>query len=296
MKKISKKILVNILGILGYEIRKISKHSSDKNHSKNHYYEDEHLYKDYSMQSKENKYFFNVGAGNFYHRYWTNIDFQSDWYSLAQKTPFINFDLMACEPLTLDNEIAEIIYTSHTIEHVTNDAVLNLFNESFRVLRKGGGIRITCPDARLFYDITARQDVLYWDWWDWNKHWVSPEADVSDVTIYDYLIRGIAQQRCRYTKNSKNPIQSQEIESLFKTLDYEAFMNEIVSKCHFESDRPGFHINWWDEKKVINYLQKAGFKEIYTSRFNQSKYPPLRNKKLFDNTYPNISLYVEAIK
>ena len=35
-----------------------------------------------------------------------------------------------------DNSI-EVIYTSHTIEHITDESVINLIEESQRILKKG---------------------------------------------------------------------------------------------------------------------------------------------------------------
>jgi len=43
-------------------------------------------------------------------------------------------------------------------------------------------------------------------------------------------------------------------------------------------------------------LRKAGFSKIFLSGYGQSFSPVLRNTDLFDNTHPEISLYVEAIK
>ena len=43
-------------------------------------------------------------------------------------------------------------------------------------------------------------------------------------------------------------------------------------------------------------LNKAGFENVYESAYCQSKSPLLRDANLFDNTQPELSLYIEAIK
>ena len=43
-------------------------------------------------------------------------------------------------------------------------------------------------------------------------------------------------------------------------------------------------------------LKLAGFKEVYKSSYCQSRSPILRDPNFFDNTHPDISLYVEAVK
>ena len=43
-------------------------------------------------------------------------------------------------------------------------------------------------------------------------------------------------------------------------------------------------------------VEKAGFTKIYLSGYGQSFSPVLRNTFFFDNTAPELSLYVEAFK
>ena len=40
--------------------------------------------------------------------------------------------------MPIKNDSAVIIYTSHTIEHITNESAQNTFNEAYRILREGG--------------------------------------------------------------------------------------------------------------------------------------------------------------
>ena len=65
---------------------------------------------------------------------------------------FVEYNLMAIEPLPFDDNSIEVIYSSHTIEHVSDEAIQNLLKESYRVLKKGGGIRLTTPDIELEYN------------------------------------------------------------------------------------------------------------------------------------------------
>jgi len=43
-------------------------------------------------------------------------------------------------------------------------------------------------------------------------------------------------------------------------------------------------------------MKNAGFQNVYKSGYAQSKSPILRNTNYFDNTHPQISVYIEAIK
>jgi len=77
-------------------------------------------YDNFPSESLTSRRFYNIGSGAFYHPYWTNIDYESEYYTPSQKNPFINYNLMKLEPLPIESNTAEIVYSSHTIEHVTD--------------------------------------------------------------------------------------------------------------------------------------------------------------------------------
>ena len=43
-------------------------------------------------------------------------------------------------------------------------------------------------------------------------------------------------------------------------------------------------------------LRLAGFENVYKSAYMQSRSPVLRDPRFFDNTHPDYSVYVEAVK
>ena len=49
-------------------------------------------------------------------------------------------------------------------------------------------------------------------------------------------------------------------------------------------------------KNFKQYLSEAGFSVIYRSGYGQSRLWWMRDLRYFDQTYPQISVYVEAIK
>ena len=70
----------------------------------------------------------------------------------------------------------------------------------------------------------------------------------------------------------------------------------MVEKNKFDNNNPQFHIIYWTFEKLEKMFKDAGFNTIYHSGFGQSLSPPLTNTKIFDNTHPKMSLYLEAIK
>jgi hypothetical protein len=112
-----------LLARLGYEVHKIQ----TKNDLAIYYAL-------FNCDDVVNRRFYNVGAGLFRHPVWTNVDYYSNWY---QGNPIdMNFDLFELKPLPIESKSASIVYSSHTIEHITDEAAQNLFDEAYRILKK----------------------------------------------------------------------------------------------------------------------------------------------------------------
>lgn len=264
--------------------------------------EDLELYrKNYQRESLEEKRLYNVGSGNFYHPFWSNLDYVSDWYKSVQKN-VTHIDLMEKKPLPIADSSAEIFYTSHTIEHIKDDAVENLFKEVYRALKPGGFFRVTTgPDADTDYEALMRRDE---DWFFWNKWYEKPgtyeqtyHKPATSVPLEERWLHHVASQ---LAPNDKSPsslkINSEKIKELLSKKTKEEALDYFTSLCEFQSARPGNHISWWNYEKIKNYLKNAGFKNVYKSGYGQSFCPVLRNTQYFDNTHPQISVYVEAVK
>lgn len=265
---------------------------------------DLNLYSIFSKDSIKNKQFYNIGAGTFRHPFWTNIDHISGWYGEAQKnSDFINFNLFSLKKLPIPDNTAEIVYCSHTVEHITDEAAQNMFNESFRILKNKGIFRITTPNIDLEYRAYKDNDKNYFYWYyeyqsETYRH-IKCKIVTKDTSVQQMFLYHFAAQVSELHMDSPLPkISDEELDKIFSTLDYEDALNYFTSKCSVDIQKkyPGNHINWWNEKKAFRMLKEAGFEDIYKSGYGQSFSPVLRNTSLFDNTHPKISLYIEAIK
>ena len=256
--------------------------------------------------SIEDKQFYNVGAGGFYHPCWTNIDFSSDWYAAYKdniKTR-LQHDLMSLQPFPIENDKAEIIYTSHTIEHINDSAAQNMFNESYRVLKKGGVFRATTPNIDIEFQAYNRNDRDYFYWietYGIEKNWKKalynqPLTEASTAQVF--LTHFASAVSTLHADGAPERIDDKKLAELFRTLPFEDALNYCTSRCPDEIQKryPGNHMNWWNFSKVKKMLQLAGFSNVYLSAYGQSQSPVLRDTNFFDNTHPKISLYVEAIK
>ncbi|MFW9844493.1 MAG: methyltransferase domain-containing protein [Candidatus Thorarchaeota archaeon] len=286
------KSLVNkVLGKLGFKITKISKVTISLSG-----------YEKYPQESLLAKKFYNIGSGLFYHPYWTNIDYGTEHYSPSQKHPFINYDLTKLEPLPIEDSSGEIVYSSHTIEHVNDDAVRNMLAESYRILKPGGCIRLTAPNLELDYRAFLNRDIHFWYWRDnysrsgkWEHIY---KRSLGEASVEQLFLLHFAGQLSTFSLDNspEKKFSDEEISEVFAKYSMEEGMAYFAKQCKFNPDFPGNHMNFWTHNKVISFLQEAGFSNIYISGFGQSQFAPLRDTSLFDNTHPKVSLYVEAIK
>ncbi len=245
--------------------------------------------------------YYNVGAGSFFHPCWTNIDFVSDWYAGMQKN-IIAHDLMSLSPLPIAAASAKIIYTSHTIEHVTEAAVRVLFQEAHRCLRPSGILRVTTgPDADTDYAALMRGDA---DWFYWDQHHDRPGTfeetsykPQSSVPLEERWLHHVASQLAPNDLSpSEHKFAAAEIGEILGSMPMEQALDYFTGLCRFQPARPGNHISWWNHAKVERFMREAGFTVIYRSGHQQSCSPFMRRSSQFDSTHPQMSIYVEAIR
>ena len=120
-----------------------------------------------------------------------------------------------------------------------------------------------------------------------------------NTSIQQKFLWSFARQSSIHYPNVKNGLTDKQVDKMFENIksinELEDNFNICKEKC--KNGKPEDHINWWTEKKVIKFLEKAGFKMILKSRLGQSISPDMRNLDYFDNPLlSKYSLYVEGIK
>lgn len=69
---------------------------------------------------------------------------KDQYISLLEKNEFFHFNV--ADNIPVKNESIDAIYSSHLLEHLEKDIAIKLLEESYRVLKKKGIIRISIPD------------------------------------------------------------------------------------------------------------------------------------------------------
>ncbi len=243
---------------------------------------------------------FNIGAGDWSHNAWTNIDLppQSEAYAKIQK-PCIHHNLVKEKQLPIKPCTAELIYTSHVIEHIPSSNVFDLFLSAYNCLKPGGILRVTTgPDADEDYLALARSDKEWWYFYD-PCDFSEELSKFGEMTSETMWLFHLATPRSYYsttpcqTKYNHDDIKALIIENQSNPDKLRDFLTEGLE---FNANSPGDHLSWWNFTKTKSYLRKAGFKSIHESAYGKSASVFMRDLNYFDTTYPHVSLYVEAQK
>ena len=244
----------------------------------------------YSKESLHRKSFYNFGAGSFHHKFWSNIEAPNSYDSRFNKKVDVEYNFTSRDQIPVESGTSEVCYTSHVLEHLRDADVRHIFSEIYRMLKPGGVFRITCPDVGQAMQAVSAKN------FDFFRILVGNRKLIYDLD-YDVGIAFFVAQQLVISEPGL------PVPGYFKFSEFadESNYGEILDRlCQASSDeyqkKNPVHINWWDNAKVIRFLHEAGFTEAAVSSYGKSKAMIMRDGNKFDNTWPQISLYVEAIK
>ena len=220
----------------------------------------------------------NIGGGNWYKRYWENIDYYANPAYVDHK-----INLLKDQTLPFNVESIDKIFCSHVMEHLPDEAVLNLMKECNRSLKKLGLFRIVVPDMDKAFDAYWQNDFLFFD---------CGEIYLVGDSIERRIVNFFASFRADGYVGGPiidDHIVKEKISQLEKS-DFVDWCRSFIPK----NAEYTAHINGFNYKKLEFMLRTAGFSKISKSSFRNSNDKELREKK-FDNR-PNCSLFLEASK
>lgn len=160
----------------------------------------------------------------------------------------------------------DYIYTSHFLEHFKKFEAERIINDCFRVLKKGGIIRVVVPDLELLVKKYLEKDIDYFkklnDLMSFHKE---KERDSDDFLLADILMDNFYPHFYK-TK----PIGIKKIMTFF-----------VRSHCWM-----------YDYPSLKRLLEDGGFENVQRRSYRQGRVPDLDHLDIF----PGMSLYVEAEK
>jgi predicted SAM-dependent methyltransferase len=123
--------------------------------------------------------YLNLGCGYHYHQDWVNLDF------IKSGPDVIAHDLTKGVPFS--NDCFEVVYHSHVLEHLAKQQAKSFIVECYRVLRKGGIIRVVVPD--LSQIIEHYQRLLSLGLKSPEDETVKADYDWIMLELYDQVVR-----------------------------------------------------------------------------------------------------------
>lgn len=227
----------------------------------------------------------NIGGGNFCRKNWKSLDyieFDKDIYKNSDYFVDYNFNLMAKNKLPFKNRSVKLFYSSHTLEHIPQKYCQHILDELYRCLIKGGAVRLTMPDFDLVYRAYRKNDEEFFKLY---------EGDNITQKFFK-----------TFATHLRDKVDANEVRKNLKKMSKEEFAKYYTRKISELTQRRNLsnHTNWWNYQKAERMLKKAGFKRIYESKEQGSKFKLMRGKGWFgdgfDMTHPTKSFFIEAIK
>ena len=231
-----------------------------------------------------NIFYLNIGAGKFCRSNWRVLEYAGEETSYGYDTSLIDFNLnLFNDPkFSINDNSVNLIYSSHTFEHLNDKNVQHILNESFRILKKGAGIRVTMPDIDLAYNAYLKSDVNFFN----TLNNQLPGCDSLISKFFDY-----------FSQIDVSKYNTEILHNDFTSLSKENFLNKYTLDINDSIIRTNFgaHMNWFNEDKLRKMFAKAGFSNTKKMKYKESQFSEMTNKE-FDNTHPMMSIYYEAIK
>lgn len=223
----------------------------------------------------------NIGGGAFIRRHWRVLDYPTQWYNYNKVFIDYCFDLTTGKPLPFSDNSVAYFYSSHTLEHIPLEFCQHILDEIYKCLRLGGAVRLTMPDFDLAYRAFGKNDIEYF---------VKYPGENIEGKFLDYF--------ATHMKDKESP---EELRKRYNAMGKEEFADFYTQQIPRESQRisPGNHINWWNYEKLERMLAQAGFKDVYRSTAQGSRFSEMKGEGRdwgFDSTHPEVSLFVEAVK
>tara|TARA_B100001059_G_C17675135_1_gene496600 strand:- start:30 stop:827 length:798 start_codon:yes stop_codon:yes gene_type:complete len=195
----------------------------------------------------------------------------------------------------------ENIYTSHTLEHVTENKVDKFICESYEILKKGGVLRIEVPDSDLILDdyLGSKEynSIIVKE----NQVNLVKKLGLPRIFEQDY-IAFVGCISCYINQDESSGIHipvtptKEEFEYRLKNTKRTELYDWLISLQTDEQVKSHGHITWYNNEKLYNKLKKTGFKVVKSvkpgetiSSFDLTLERPLDKRSKY-------SVIMEAIK
>ena len=246
--------------------------------------EDNNLYKDYNLKDS---LFINIGSGGFHHKYWKNFDYpaQTAYYKKIQGTKHLDYiptNLCCEDKLKLSTDSVDLIYMSHTLEHIEYKYIEKLFKVISVALKEKGTFRIAIPDTEEEF---LRAKITY-------------NSESISNNIKTQLIRNVAKRMYSRSVNiSEDKLLEIIINCDFNPKKFANIIkNDYPNFTKFDPLSPENHITFLNYDELISLSKRYDLKAFRKTCFGESTAKPFTNRYVFDITETQMSCYFDIGK
>lgn len=253
------------------------------------------------LEELQHKTYVNIGAGNFTLPGWTILDYDTPGYNYPSNLNFLQYDISSREALPFDDEAVDGAYCSHVLEHFSDDTIDFLLSEIERILVPGGICRVVVPDADLAFEALKRRDELFFIWDYWNSRADKYKAFAATAPgkwpiEFKWLHRFATERVPQDLTPSDCKIEISELQKAIRTQSFEDLHDLLISPLRYRYQYSSNHINWLNYGKIQRSASKCDKLSIQRSGYLQSQDPHMRVEGFFDQTWPQMSLFLEISK
>jgi predicted SAM-dependent methyltransferase len=249
-----------------------------------------HIVENYSEETK----YLNVGGDTFLKSDWRVLDYYTDWYDYHPVFVDYDVDLETCNRWPINANEFDLVYSSHTLEHLTDRAIKHTLEEINRVLKPGGTVRVNVPDVELALEHYESENL---NWFEdvWLENYSDDVFFAADKCPgYErefYLLSFFATYlaRARHTETDFSSVRTD-----YEKMEQHEFLSEYASRVRNEwhSKHPGWHRNWFDADRLCKLFEATGFESVHETDCRKSRHTEF-NTTHFDKR-PHMSVFVEA--
>jgi hypothetical protein len=283
----------------------------------------DYIYSHYEEESLKQKRFYNIGAGFQRSKFpiWSYVDLKGSGYD--EKGIDVFYDLESITPIPLQDNMAEVVFSSFVIEHISVAATHNLCREAYRVLKSGGVFHSKIHSYEYGYllwknnlispmvPFGGRESQAMVDafikrhkgkirgFFDRSRGYVlqslkNPEAVMTFSTSDFFLLHNAttAYERIRKdggdSKNILDSLPGDDIKDFFDVL-----RRDYVDQ---HSRRPHQHnADFISQEDLLAYIRSIGFSKVYFTQPYQSVAPVLWEEAL-NPIHQGFVYAIEAVK
>lgn len=157
-----------------------------------------------------------IGCGPNFFEGWLNTDIDSN-----DRIAYLN----AGASFPIESDSFDFVYSEHLFEHLKVEQQLNMLSESYRILKKGGILRIATPNIDFLFSVFAKPTIS------------------ENIDYVDWAIKNIP-----HLKGVKNTVIDKDqhyiyvINNFFKAWGHQVIHNveslsKLAMQCHFSQVR-----------------------------------------------------------